>query len=67
MLTLDNERLIDAIEMFIHRGKVEAYEANLKPMSLQEFYDEINQALSDDKNNRLISTEDLKNKIREWT
>lgn len=35
-------------------------------MSLNQFNNEIDSALDDEKNNRLSDVEDLKNKIKKW-
>ena len=65
-LKLDDEKIIDALESLLHKSKSELFEENLKPMSMNQFNNEINQALDDEKNNRLIAVEDLKDKIEKW-
>ena len=44
----------------MHKSKSELFEENLKPMSLNQFNNEIDSALDDEKNNRLTDVEDLK-------
>jgi hypothetical protein len=35
-------------------------------MSLEDFYNEIDKAVEDEKNNRITNVKDLKKKIKEW-
>jgi len=66
-LRIDNEKIINALENLLHKSKYEYFEENMKSMSLERFNDEIDQALDDEKNNRLISNSDLKQKIKKWS
>jgi len=66
-LRLDNERIIDTLEKLLQKNKSEAFEQNLKPMSLKQFNDEINLSLNDEENDRLIEANDLKNEIQKWS
>ena len=66
-LRIDNERLITALENLLYKTKTEFFEENLKPMSLEDFNKEIDKAIDDEENNRLIPAEDLKKKIQKWT
>jgi len=66
-LRIDNEKVISALENFIHKNNSEVFEQNLKPMSLNQLNIEIDQALDDEKKNRLISAKDLKNQIQKWS
>lgn len=65
-LRLDNEKIITAIESLLHESKSDAFEQNLKPMSVEQFNAEIDAALDDEKHNRLISTDNLKQKVKGW-
>lgn len=65
-LRIDNEKIIIALENLLHKRKSELFEENLKPMSLDQFNNEINQAIDDSNNNRLISAKDLKSKVQKW-
>jgi len=65
-LKIDNENIINALEALLHKSKYDYFEENIKPMSLKQFNDEIDQAIEDEKNNRLISNNDLKQKIKKW-
>lgn len=66
-LRIDNEKIISALEKFLHKNKSEIFEQNLNPMSLEQFNIEIDKALEDEKNNRVISVKDLKQKIQKWS
>lgn len=66
-LKIDNEKIISAIENFLHQSNSKNLEQNLKPMSLEDFYNEIDKALDDEKNNLITSAKDLKKKIKEWS
>ena len=65
-LSIDSEDVINDIENLLGKRKVRFPEESLKPMSLRQFNDEIDQALDDEKNDRLISTEDLRISIEKW-
>lgn len=42
-------------------------EKNLKPMSMEQYNAEIDQAMEDSKNGRMIKATDLKAKIQKWS
>ncbi|WP_396174489.1 hypothetical protein [Flavobacterium sp.] len=65
-LRVDNEKIIIALENLLHKRKSELFEENLKPMSLKQFNDEVDQAIDDEENSRLISAQDLKKKVQKW-
>ncbi|MFT4063092.1 MAG: hypothetical protein QM642_12135 [Edaphocola sp.] len=65
-LRVDNEKIINALEALLHKSKYDHFEESIKPMSLKQFNDEIDQAIDDEQNNRLISNDDLKQKIKKW-
>lgn len=65
-LDLDNEKIISEIEELLHKRKMEVYEDNLKPMSMDQYEAEIKAAIADEENGRLIKAEDLKKQIQEW-
>ncbi|MBA5791698.1 hypothetical protein H1R17_10775 [Flavobacterium sp. xlx-214] len=65
-LRIDNEKIISALENFLHKNKSDFFEENLEPMSVEQFNKEIDQALEDEKNNRTISSKDLKAQIQKW-
>lgn len=66
-LRIDNEKMISALENFLRKNKSEQFEKNLNPMTLEQLNFEIDKALDDEKNNRIISAKNLKDKIQKWT
>lgn len=65
-LRVDNEKIISALENLLHKSKSESFDENLKPMSLDQLNNEIDKAIDDENNGRLINSKDLKNKIQKW-
>jgi len=66
-LRLQNEEIVSGLENFLRKRKIELLENDLKPMSLEQFNKEIDQALDDSKNERIIKASDLKDKIQKWS
>lgn len=65
-LNIDNETIIREIEELLYSKKIENYESNLKPMTMDRYKAEIEMAIKDEKNGRLIKADDLKKQIQEW-
>jgi len=65
-LNIDNENTIRAIEQLLNEMKATAYEEDLMPMSMAQYKAEIQRAIDDETNGRLIKAKDLKKQIREW-
>jgi hypothetical protein len=65
-LRISDESLITKIESFIKNEKKISHEKNLKPMSLDEFHDMINQSNQDSVAGRVISHEELRKKVKSW-
>ena len=63
-LRLQNEEIISGLEKLLKKRKSELYENDLKPMDLKQFNNEIDQAIDDSENDRVIKATDLKEK---WT
>ncbi len=63
-LRLKNEEIISGLESMLKKRKSEIYENELKPMSLDKFNKEIDQALEDSENDRVIKATDLKSKFK---
>jgi len=61
-LRIQNEGIISGLEKFLKNHKSELFKKNLKPMELAQFYNEIDKALDDSKNDRVIKACDLKSK-----
>ena len=66
LLSVENEGVVKAVEDLLRKIKIENYENNLTPMSMARYRAEIQMAIEDEKNGRLIRAVDLKKKIREW-
>jgi len=65
-LRIDNENIINALESLLHRSKSEVFEESLKPKTVEQLNDEIDEAIEDEKNGRTITAEELKRKVQEW-
>ncbi len=65
-LKISDEGFIGKLESFIRIEKMKKYESELKPMSLAEFHEMIDQAKQDKAEGRVISHEALKKKIKSW-
>jgi hypothetical protein len=63
-LRLKNEEIISGLETMLKKRKSEIYENELKPMTLDNFNKEIDQALEDSENDRVIKATDLKSKFK---
>ena len=63
-LRLQNEEIIIGLEKLLHKRKAELIEKEMKPMSIEEFNSNIDQAEDDFKNGRFISASDLKAKYK---
>lgn len=65
-LQVNDEDLITKLESLIRQEKKISYERNLKPMSLEEFHEMIDQAKSDKDAGRVISHQELIKKTTTW-
>jgi len=65
-IRLNDEDLIIKIESLIRQEKKILHERNLKPMSMNEFDEMIDQAKKDSDADRVITHQDLKKKVRTW-
>ena len=65
-LRLQNEDIIIGLEKLLRKKKAEVIENELRPMSIQQYSDEIDQAIEDSQNGRVIRASDLKEKIKKW-
>ena len=65
-LRLQNEESISGLEKLLRERKVELIEKNLKPMSMDQYNVEMDQAMEDSKNGRMIKATDLKAKVQKW-
>ena len=66
-LRLQHVEIVEGLEKMLRKRKVELIEKSFTPMSSEQFNAEIDQALDDSKNGRLIKVTDLKAKIKKWS
>ncbi|MCX6307711.1 MAG: hypothetical protein NTY32_02385 [Bacteroidia bacterium] len=65
-LSISDEKLIDNLDLMIQKVKLKGYEESLKPMSLIELRDMVEESISDYKNGDVISQEDFEKEISTW-
>lgn len=66
-LRLQNEEIVSGLEKLLRKRKAELVEKNFKPMTVKQYEAEIDQAMEDSKNRRMIKATDLKAKIQKWS
>jgi hypothetical protein len=54
------------LETLFSKRKTELVEKKLKPMSIDQYQSEIDEAMEDSENGRMIKPTDLKEKIKKW-
>jgi hypothetical protein len=64
ILKIQNEDIIIGLEKLLQKLKVESFEKELVPMSLEKFYSDIEQSLEDYANGRIIEANELKNEYK---
>jgi len=65
-LRISDESLIEKLESLIRQEKKASHEKSLKPMSMNEFNEMIDQSIQDSEAGRVISHQDLIKKIKSW-
>lgn len=65
-LRISDENLITKLESFIKQEKKVSHDRNLKPFSLEEFHEMIDQAKRESGAGRVISHPQLKKKVKTW-
>jgi hypothetical protein len=65
-LRISDESLITKLESFIKQEKKVSHERNLKPMSLNELHEMMDQAKHESDAGRVISHQELKKKVKTW-
>ncbi|MEH6659278.1 hypothetical protein [Leeuwenhoekiella marinoflava] len=65
-LRLQNEEILSGLEKLMRKRKAELIDKNFKPMTMEDYNSEIDQAMEDSKNGRMIKASDLKAKIQKW-
>jgi hypothetical protein len=66
-LRLQNEEIVSGLEKLLRKRKAELTEKNFKPMTMEQYNAEIDQAMEDSKIGRMIKATDLKAKIQKWS
>ncbi|WP_298507560.1 hypothetical protein [uncultured Kordia sp.] len=66
-LKLQSEEIISGLEELLKKRKVEMMESNIKPMTMEQYNSEIDQAMSDSKEGRMMKATDLQSKIQKWS
>ena len=65
-LRLQNEEIVSGLEKLLRKRKAELTEKNFKAMTMAQYNAEIDRAMEDSKNGRMIKATDLKAKIQKW-
>ena len=65
-LRISDETLIEKLESFLKIEKKKRHDKELKPMSLNDFHEMIDQAKLDKENGHVVSHKDLKKKVNAW-
>lgn len=66
-LRLQNEDIVSGLEKLLRKRKAELIAKSIEPMTLAQYDAEIEQAMEDSKNGRMIKASDLKAKIQKWS
>ncbi len=65
-LKLQNEEVIAALERLLHQKKVANYDEHPKAISVEQLNEDVDQALVDAKNDRVIKASVLKSQVKKW-
>jgi hypothetical protein len=65
-LRLESEEIVNGLEDLLRKKKAEHYRQQLKPMSADQFNDEIDQAILDSDEDRITSATELRKKVKQW-
>ena len=65
-LKISDENIIEKLEHILRNEKMKYHDMAVKPMSVGEFHEMIDQAKLDKANDRVISHQKLKNKVKSW-
>jgi hypothetical protein len=65
-LRLRNIKLITKLEKILLEDKARDYEANLKPLSIDNFNNMINKSIEDANQGNVVSPRDLKESVKKW-
>jgi hypothetical protein len=65
-LRLRNTKLIEKLERILLEDKAKDYEANLKPISIDNFNIMIDKSIEDAKQGNVINARELKESVKKW-
>ena len=65
-LRLRNIKLIEKLEKILLEDKAKEYEANLKPMSVDNFNKMIDKSIDDAKQGNVVNARELKESVKKW-
>jgi hypothetical protein len=65
-LRLRNIKLIEKLEKILLEDKAKEYEANLKPMSVDNFNKMIDKSIDDSKQGKVVNARELKESVKKW-
>jgi hypothetical protein len=65
-LRLRNIKLIEKLEKVLLEDKAKDYEANLKPMSIDNFNKMIDKSIDDAKQGNVANAQELKESVKKW-
>ena len=65
-LRLRNIKLIEKLEKILLEDKAKDYEANLKPMSIDNFNNMIDKSIDDAEQGNVVNARELKESVKKW-
>ena len=65
-LRLRNIKLIEKLEKILLEDKAKDYEANLKPLSIDNFNKMVDKSIEDAAQGNVVSARDLKESVKKW-
>jgi hypothetical protein len=65
-LRIRNIKLIEKLEKILLEDKAKDYEANLKPMSIDNFNKMIDKSIDDAKQGNVANARELKESVKKW-
>ena len=65
-LRLRNIKLIEKLEKILLEDKAKDYEANLKPLSIDNFNKMIDKSIEDAKQGNVVNARELKESVKKW-
>lgn len=65
-MQLENEEIVSELEDFLKLELAQYKDSELRPMTIEEFNANLAMAFDDIANNRVITNEELQQKIQQW-